>query len=270
MPDNQVPVGPLPDDEARRIMRRLTRRSFVTGGIAALAGLGGWSWLYTRSDEDEVHWPLRRVLEFNERINRALFRSDRLAPNFPRERAREPRVNGGYGLSAGFDPSRWKLHVEQAGSRPQTQELSLNDIKTLPRVEMVTEFKCIEGWSEVVHWAGARFFDFAAKYHLGTSSGAAPDPAGRPDDLLPYVRIETPDAGYYVGLDMPSALHAQTLLCYEMNGEPLPFDHGAPLRLVIPLKYGIKNIKRIGTILFTDHRPNDFWAEHGYDWYAGH
>lgn len=82
--------------------------------------------------------------------------------------------------------------------------------------------------------------------------------------------LETPDGGYYVGLDMESALHPQTLLCYEMNGQPLSLEHGAPLRLVIPVKYGIKNIKRIGTIRYTDTRPADYWAERGYDWYAGH
>src|SRR5438445_25196 len=81
---------------------------------------------------------------------------------------------------------------------------------------------------------------------------------------------ETPDGGYYVGLDMESALHPQTLLCYEMNGQPLTLAHGAPLRLVIPVKYGIKNIKRIGTIRFTNQRPADYWAEQGYDWYSGH
>ena len=61
----------------------------------------------------------------------------------------------------------------------------------------------------------------------------------------------------------------QTLLCYEMNGEPLNLDPGAPLRLAIPVKYGIKNIKRIGTIKFTNERPADYWAEQGYDYYSG-
>ena len=55
-----------------------------------------------------------------------------------------------------------------------------------------------------------------------------------------------------------------------MNGQPLTLAHGAPLRLVIPVKYGYKNIKRIGTIRFTATRPADYWAEQGYDWYAGH
>jgi hypothetical protein len=83
------------------------------------------------------------------------------------------------------------------------------------------------------------------------------------------VGMETPGQEYYVGLDMRSALRSQTLLCYEMNGAPLAIENGAPLRLVIPTKYGIKNIKRIGTITYTDQRPADYWAEEGYDWYAG-
>jgi DMSO/TMAO reductase YedYZ molybdopterin-dependent catalytic subunit len=82
--------------------------------------------------------------------------------------------------------------------------------------------------------------------------------------------METPDRGYYVGLDMQSAAHPQTLLAYELNGQPLTWQHGAPLRLAIPVKYGIKNIKRLGVIRYTNVRPADYWAERGYDWYAGH
>lgn len=148
--------------------------------------------------------------------------------------------------------------------------LTLEDIKRLPRVEMTTELKCIEGWSVVVNWAGARLSDFAQMYQPAARSGGSPDVRNRPQDLVRYVSMETPDSEYYVGLDMASALHPQTLLCYEMNGQPLPMAHGAPLRLVTPVKYGIKNIKRIGRITFTDTRPADYWAERGYDWYSGH
>jgi DMSO/TMAO reductase YedYZ molybdopterin-dependent catalytic subunit len=133
--------------------------------------------------------------------------------------------------------------------------MTLDDIKALPRVEMITELKCIEGWSTITHWAGARFSDFAAKF----SSSATQ-----------YVSLITPDGGYFVGMDMQSMMHPQTLLCYEMNFAPLTVPHGAPLRLVTPTKYGIKNIKRIGRIIFTAERPKDFWAESGYDWYSGH
>ncbi len=65
-------------------------------------------------------------------------------------------------------------------------------------------------------------------------------------------------------------LHPQTLLCYEMQGAPLTLAHGAPLRLVTPLKYGVKHLKRIGVLRFMDARPEDYWAERGYDWYIGH
>jgi DMSO/TMAO reductase YedYZ molybdopterin-dependent catalytic subunit len=81
--------------------------------------------------------------------------------------------------------------------------------------------------------------------------------------------METPNGEYYVGLDIESALHPQTLLAYEMNDQPLTLEHGAPLRLIIPVKYGIKNLKRIGTITFSDKRPRDYWAEQGYDYYSG-
>jgi Oxidoreductase molybdopterin binding domain len=254
--------------DAERRMRQMSRRSFAFGGLTALLGLGGWSWLRTRAEEDGIPWPLRRVLDFNARLAQAYFKDTRLAPTFPLDRAGEPRVNGGLGLENPLDPARWSLRVEAPVSKPR--ECALKDIKALPRVEMVTELKCIEGWSNVVHWAGARFTDFVTAYGLGTRSGNAPDLAGNPQDLCAYVQLETPGTGYYVGLDMPSALHPQTLLCYEMNGQPLTMPHGAPLRLVIPVKYGIKNIKRIGRLRFLDRRPADYWAERGYDWYAGH
>jgi len=86
---------------------------------------------------------------------------------------------------------------------------------------------------------------------------------------LDYVGLMTPDKGYYVGIDMPSAIHPQTILAYEMNGKPLPPNHGKPLRWIIPVKYGIKNLKRIGSITFSNQRPPDYWAEQGYDYYSG-
>jgi hypothetical protein len=138
--------------------------------------------------------------------------------------------------------------------------LTMDHIRKLPHVEMVTQLKCIEGWSQIVHWGGARFADFIDAYKPATTG------SGRP---LRFISLETPSGEYYVGLDLLSALHPQTLLCYEMNGLPLTREHGAPLRLVTSLKYGIKQLKQIGKITFTDQRPKDYWAEQGYDWYAG-
>jgi DMSO/TMAO reductase YedYZ molybdopterin-dependent catalytic subunit len=233
---------------------RRTRRSFLVGGAGALAGLFGWNWLRGRRPDYLIPWPLRRALQTNEQLWRD-YSGARSAKLYDAAEARMPRENGAVGLDDPVDLAAWKLHVEGVEDGPL--ELTMDDIRALPKVEMTTQLRCIEGWSEIVQWGGARFADFAARYP--------------PDENSPDldVSLETPDGGYYVGLDLASALHPQTLLCYEMNGRPLEPAHGAPLRLAIPVKYGIKNIKRIGRIRFTTHLPADYWAERGYDWYAG-
>jgi DMSO/TMAO reductase YedYZ molybdopterin-dependent catalytic subunit len=261
---------PLNQKPSERELRRLSRRGFATGGVAILAGLAGWRWLVTRREADGLPWPLRRVLEFNERVARGIYRASRRSPEFTRSAGREPRVNGSIGLESSLDLATWKLEVIGGAGEQARRLFSLDEIRALPRVEMTAELRCIEGWSEVVCWAGARLADLAAITGLAARRGDPFDPIASTGDLLGYAALETPDREYYVGLDMASALHPQTLLCYEMDGRPLTPDHGAPLRLVIPLKYGIKNLKRIGTIRFTDVRPADYWAERGYDWYAGH
>ena len=249
--------------------RRRSRRSFIGLGLAGLAGIGGWRWLVSQPTDEGIPRPLRKALDANSRLSQAYFKETRLAPEFARSRAKTPRENGAVGLDGEIDPATWRMRVQAYGTN-KTQEFTLADIKALPKVEMTTELKCIEGWSTVVHWAGTRLSDFLARYPLATRSGHPADPLKPPADLAPYVGMLTPDELYYVGLDIASALHPQTLLCYEMNGEPLTAAHGAPLRLVTPLKYGIKHLKRIGTIAFVDARPKDYWAELGYDWDAGH
>ena len=256
------------DADVKRRSRRLTRRSFLTGGVLAAAGVAGWNWLRQCSPEDGVPWPARWVLQLNERLAMTLFSDARLAHTYDRSRAaEEPRVNGRIGLHRPIDAAAWRLRVEDASGR--NMSLSLDDITKLPRTEMVTELRCIEGWAEIIHWGGTPLRDFLAHHRFGTRSGDALDPQRHSADLWPYVSLATPDQDYYVGLDIGSALHPQTLLCWEMNGQPLPANHGAPLRLVIPVKYGIKNIKRIGLIRFQDKQPSDYWGERGYDWYAG-
>ena len=138
--------------------------------------------------------------------------------------------------------------------------LTVADLLKLPKHELVTEFKCVEGWSQIAHWGGVRMADFLEAY----------PPARRPDGGLPrYVYMETPSGDYYVGYDMAVCRHPQTLLVTEMAGKPLTQLHGAPLRLHAPIKYGYKQIKRIGLIAYTDVKPDDYWTKLGYDWYAG-
>ena len=266
-PDNTASVlkehrylsEPLTPEEAKRQMFVRSRRGFLVGGVAAFAGIFGWRWM---SDETKGAL-LRRTFEFNEKVSQIFYRPTRLAPEFSRERISPERANGLYGIESEFDPAEWTLAVGGLAGRSDDYILTLDDIKKLPRTEMITELKCIEGWSVIVHWAGVRFSDFVS--HL------APNISMK--DLPNYVSLSTPDETYYVGWDTQSILHPQTLLAYEMNGEPLKLEHGAPLRLASPTKYGIKQIKRIGRVEFTNERPRDFWAEPengGYDWYAGH
>ncbi|HET7436603.1 MAG TPA: molybdopterin-dependent oxidoreductase [Thermoanaerobaculia bacterium] len=241
------------DGNAEQELKRLTRRGFLTMAAAAGVGAGAYAWLRSRPQEDGVNWPLRRMLRANESLALAYFDRSRLTPQYKRSALTQARINGRIGLMSPIDVDAWRLKIEGAA---QPVSLTLDDLKAMPRTEMITELRCIEGWRIIVQWAGVRLADVMAQH--------------APVELPRYVAMETPDRGYYVGLDIESALHPQTLLAYEMNGAPLAPLHGAPLRLAIPVKYGVKNIKRIATIRFTNVRPADFWGERGYDWYAGH
>ncbi len=250
----------MPDQESKKSpekeIARRSRRAFIGLGIGAAAGVAGWRWLWGGEDADGLPLRGRRLLGIHTQLSgKMLYKTDHLAPVFPRSEAKAPKPNGDEGLDDDLDNHNWRLKITPYGKQNPATELSLAAIHRLPRVEHVTEFKCIEGWSTIVHWAGVRFSDFTAAFVPGAEKAQ-------------YVGLQTPNNEYYVGIDMPSALHEQTLLCYEMNGVPLTKKHGAPLRLVIPVKYGIKNLKRIGAITYTDAPPPDFWAEQGYDYYA--
>ena len=156
---------------------------------------------------------------------------------------------------------------EEAGESDSTLDpgtpgllLKLEDVTKLGRQELVTEFKCIEGWSEIVQWAGVPLRDFIAAY---------PPARNAQGETPKYVYMETPNGDYYCGFDLNVCLHPQSTLVTEMSGKPISQAHGAPLRLHMPVKYGYKQIKRIGLIAYTDDKPDDYWTKLGYDWYAG-
>lgn len=215
-----------------------------------------WFWLQNSHKEDGSPKPLRTVLKQNEAIFSSTLSDIQLAQTYPKERAaKNVRVNGLIGLQSGIDTGNWKLKV--ARKPGDTLFITMNDIRKLPRTEIVFDFKCIEGWSQVSYWGGVRFSDFIKYYGLENEAG------------LSYAGLSTPDGEYYVGIDMKSMMHPQTLLCYELNGKPLPLKQGAPLRLIIPVKYGVKHLKRIGNLFFSNQRPPDYWYERGYDYFCG-
>ena len=243
--------------DSKKLRRRFIRSALVGVLFFALVAV-----LYTRvSDADTIDdaSPLARFFfRVNETVGSALQSETRLSVEKPKPQARKkPRVNGDEGLLSPLDLKNYTL---EASSGLQQIHFKIDDITSKPAVEVSTDFKCIEGWSEVIHYKGLRFSDFMDTFKLGKKSDGT---------YYKYVGLETPDGKYYVSIDMKSMRHPQTVLAYEMNEAPLSIENGAPLRLIIPIKYGVKSIKRIGHIYFSDERPQDFWTEQGYDWYSG-
>jgi DMSO/TMAO reductase YedYZ molybdopterin-dependent catalytic subunit len=254
LPEDNEPLkaaGPV-----EKTIRKKTIRSLFFLILFLGSCIGCMIWIYHQPKDNRAFIPLRKVLNFNEKVFGSIFSNRHLTKSYPvANAAKKVRVNGWVGLGNDFDTADWKLQLIRAPG--DTIYLTLKDIKALPKTDVVFDFKCIEGWSQVSLWAGVKFSDFMSALHLENL------------ESMKYAGLHTPDGKYYVGIDMKSMLHPQTILCYEMNGKPLPLDQGAPLRLIIPVKYGVKHIKRIGTIYFGDERPPDYWFERGYDYYCG-
>lgn len=259
--------NPLKRDDTVQLQpqKKINRRNFIAfagfAGFNVLAWLS-WRWLYKSPLEKpgitgEAKRPLRKALEQNEVIFKNTFSNDHLVKTYPKSMAAtNVRVNSDIGMDDNnFDPAGWQLVVNKKdGSQ---LNISLAELKALPKTEIVFDFKCVEGWDQISYWGGVKFSDFIEHFNL------------QEEAKLNYAGMMTPDEGYYVGIEMPAAMHPQTLLAYEVNNKPLPREHGQPLRLIIPVKYGIKNLKRIGSISFSNQRPRDYWAEQGYDYYSG-
>ncbi|VTR98922.1 molybdopterin-dependent oxidoreductase [Tuwongella immobilis] len=253
--NSPMATGP---DAALLEIRQRTRRSFLIGGAAVLSGFAGWNWLQSRADDAGIPWPFRRIHQANERLSRALYSQTHLAREYRADQAAVPRENGWIGWRDNLpDAAAWTIRVQRHDG--QERVIRLAELAALPRVESITELKCVEGWSQIVRWGGVRLADVLTHFDL-----LPPDPA-----RWQYLRLATPNEAYTVALDLPSAMHPQTLLCDQLNGEPLTEAHGAPLRLAIPTKYGIKNIKWLAKMAILDERPSDYWTDRGYDWFAG-
>jgi DMSO/TMAO reductase YedYZ molybdopterin-dependent catalytic subunit len=149
-----------------------------------------------------------------------------------------------------FDPATWRLSVEGRVGKPL--QLDYTALRALPRAEQVSDFHCVTGWSvDHVHWAGVRFRDLLEPAQ----------PAGDATTLT-FVSAEVP---YVDTLTLEQGLLKDAMLAYEMDGKPLPREHGAPVRVVIPEMYGYKNVKWVSKIVVgTDAEPG-YWEQRGYD-----
>ena len=149
-----------------------------------------------------------------------------------------------------FDPATWRLRVDGLVRRPF--ELSHAELLALPKVEQVSTFHCVTGWVvNDVHWGGVRFGDLLRR--------AEPLPGA---EALRFVSAERPYDDY---LDLRQAGFSDVMLAYEMDGKPLPREHGAPVRLVIPEMYGYKNVKWVERIELVRSPGFGYWEQRGYD-----
>lgn len=215
-------------------------------------------------------WP---VLTAFEAWNRWLLdrQGGRLVKTFPPSAiSREFKINSlnlppdyATGESSGWKD--WRLSVEGLVRRPGS--FSLAEVMSWPAVEQITRLDCVEGWSAIARWTGIRLSSLLER--VGVLPGAR---------YVLCFAADLDDAGvpFYGSLDLSAAMHPQTLLAYGFNGQtPLPLDHGAPLRLLLPTQLGYKSTKFIHRLAVVPSLAavaggkGGYWEDQGYEWYAG-
>ena len=173
-------------------------------------------------------------------------------------------------LSGDFRPRPWSVTI--AGEANRTGTFDLDDfIAPHPIEERVYRLRCVEAWSMVVPWNGIALGDVLKRFEpTSKAKYVAFETVMRPDEM-PGQRRGVLNFPYVEGLTIEEAMHPLTILALGIYGVELPAQNGAPLRLVVPWKYGFKSIKSIVKITFTETRPPTTWslaAPHEYGFYA--
>jgi DMSO/TMAO reductase YedYZ molybdopterin-dependent catalytic subunit len=199
---------------------------------------------------------LQAGLGFSDWASARLFRSGLRAPEFADSDltpfSKFP-INGYDVDDPGVDFDKWTLTVAGAVKKPG--DYTLTQIQALPNFTQNTRHVCVEGWDVIGNFSGVRLSDFLSV--IGADLSAR------------FVTVECAD-DYYESLDMATALHPQTLLCYEMYGQPLTREHGAPLRLNIPTKVGYKQAKYLTDLKVTNVLERvGYWEDQGYSEFYG-
>jgi DMSO/TMAO reductase YedYZ molybdopterin-dependent catalytic subunit len=215
--------------------------------------LGAAALFYPRSRD----WVLDRGLALADAASEATFRTTHLARTFD-DRDVTPIEKFPFNSYVTDDPEvdldAWKLIVEGLVQRPG--EYTMDAIRQLPKITQNTRHVCVEGWEVIGSFGGARLADFLDKI------GA--DPTAR------FVEVTCAD-DYYESIEIASARHPQTLLCYEMYDQPITRGHGAPVRLQMPTKLGYKQAKYLVGLRVTNvlSARKGYWEDQGYSWHGG-
>jgi DMSO/TMAO reductase YedYZ molybdopterin-dependent catalytic subunit len=224
------------------------RKLLFAAPLALLAGCD-------LTPEGRVESTLRSFQGFNDWVQGMVFDPAKLVPEYADAEATPLegfRVNDYDTDRPEIDMENWSLAVEGLVREPGNYALA--DVARHPKRVMNTRHCCVEGWSMIPKWGGTPAREFMR------AIGA--------DLTAKYVAVECGDE-YWTSYDMASFLHPQTLLCYEAYGKPLDLEHGAPLRVVMPVKLGYKSAKWISKIVVTNDKPGGYWEDQGYDWFAG-
>jgi DMSO/TMAO reductase YedYZ molybdopterin-dependent catalytic subunit len=266
---------PLPAMEmAPRVLRYQSRRDFLVFGAGALAALAGVGFLLPQDTLSRMgmprnmnspgkEWFLNKALRIDDDVAEAFYSGTRMVPTYTKSQITSLKNNyNGATPDPGYI-SGWKLTL---GGLASGLSISLDTRNLLARFsvhEQITSLVCVEGWSAIAWWAGLRFDDLLRAYPpmsqakwAYVESSVNLDASGNPDP-------------YFMSLDLATARHPQTLLATHLNGQSLTVDHGAPLRLLVPVKLGLKNVKAITRITYVAEEPRDYWAERGYSSYDG-
>ena len=266
---------PLPVIEiAPRVLRYRTRRDFLLFGAGAMAALAGGGFLLPQEtlrrmgvrrtvDSHAKEWFLNRALRIDDDVAEALYSRNRRVPTYTKSQITPLKNNyNGATPDRGYI-SGWNLTIDGLDSSLSIS-LDIRNLMTRFSVhEQITRLICVEGWSAIAWWAGLTFDDLLRAYPpmsqtkwARVESSVNLDESGNPDP-------------YFMSIDLATARHPQTLLATHFNGLPLTVDHGAPLRLLVPVKLGLKNVKAITKITYSAEEPRDYWAERGYSRYDG-
>ncbi len=228
--------------------REFGKRILSLGGLLMLTGC-------SLTDEKSVNAVLMSVSRMNDRVQAWLFDDKRLAPTYSeRELTRPFPFNAYYGIEDVPEVDAATFTLKLSGLVNGKRSWTLPELYALPHAEQVTRHICVEGWSAIGRWGGTPFADFLRRTGADTSAK--------------YVGFKCAD-DYYESIDMPTALHPQTLLAFEYDGETLPPKYGFPMKLRMPTKLGYKNPKHIMEIFVTNTFPGGYWSDQGYNWFGG-
>lgn len=151
----------------------------------------------------------------------------------------------------------WKVEIEGLCANPQT--FDMDDLLKIEQEERIYRFRCVEGWSMVVPWIGFPLAKLLEKVQPTSQAKYVEFISIEDRKNLPGQRFNILDWPYREGLRMDEAMHPLTLMATGLYGEPLENQNGAPIRLVVPWKYGFKSSKSIVKIRLVDKQPTSSW-----------